>query len=156
MIAAQICPMLWRAKYSEQSKIKEKILPPCSWMKVFSWLRCPQQSPAGPCLEVPSQSHTPSLQPPRARGWGRGGHCCSGQLWHCGDWIHSPSRSRGGIWGSGASAQVSTRCHSMVWDKSHRTGNNAKMFGFSFPSPVWLQAKWKPPGLLHKMNLTGL
>lgn len=54
------------SKYSdEQSKIKKKILPPCSWMKVFSWLCCPQWSPAGPCSEpqqhLPSQSHTPLL-----------------------------------------------------------------------------------------------
>lgn len=54
-----------------------------------------------------------------------------------------------------ASVQTSVHCYSTAYDKSHCSGNNAKMFDFYFPSSVSLQAKWKPCGLLNKINLTG-
>lgn len=64
------------SKYSdEQSKIKKKILPPCSWMKVFLWLCCPQwtllvPAPRGTAAPAfPKSRSIPDLQPPRDTGW---------------------------------------------------------------------------------------
>lgn len=89
------------SKYSkEQSKIKEKIFPPCrrkNTMNAFLWLCCPQRSPASPCSEaqqlLPSQSHTSSLQPPRAQLGQRWPEMApgSGQLWQNGVWTHPPA-----------------------------------------------------------------
>lgn len=94
------------SKYSnEQSKIKEKIFPPCrrkNTMNAFLWLCCPQRSPAGPCSEGHSSScllkvtlHPFSLPKPRAgaqmgQRWSQMAPG-SGQLWHNGDWTHPPT-----------------------------------------------------------------
>lgn len=68
------------SKYSdEQSKIKKKILPPCSWMKVFLWLCCPQwtllvPAPRGTAAPAfPKSRSIPDLQPPRDTGWSPAG-----------------------------------------------------------------------------------
>lgn len=111
MIAAQICPTLWRAKIqsilmNNQRLKKKSFLHAAGWKYFYG-----SAVHSGPCWSLlweaqqhlPSQSHAPSLTfslPETQAGAQLGQRWpwmapCSGQLCHSGDWTHPPQQEQG-------------------------------------------------------------